>query len=80
MARLAWLILVGAVLIGMAGLTLAVLRIFEVLHAPWTLVLAPLWIPLVISGVLAVILLLHAVFHHAPHVVDEFAASDLAVR
>ncbi len=81
MARLAWLILIGAVLNGMAGLALAVLRALGVLHAPWALLSAPLWIPLVISGVLAVILLLHAAFHRAQHVaLDELAASDLAVR
>ena len=55
--RLAWLILIAAVINGLAGLALAGLRLAGVISASWTLVLSPLWLPIAISSILEVILI-----------------------
>ena len=59
--RLAWLILIAAVVNGLAGLALAGLRLANVISASWTLVLSPLWLPIAISSILEVILI-HAIW------------------
>ncbi len=52
-----WTLLVAAVLNGIAGLCLALLRFAGVIGGPWTAVLAPLWVPLAVATVLEIVLL-----------------------
>ncbi len=80
MARLAWLILVAAVLSGVTGVGVAVLRLYDLIQASWTLVLVPIWLAFAISGALAVMLLLHRMLGRAQRLLDSFVTTYLAVR
>jgi len=55
--QVVWTLLVAAVLNGIAGLCMALLRFAGVIGGPWTTVLAPLWVPLAIATVLEIVLL-----------------------
>ncbi len=55
--QIIWTLLVAAVLNGIAGLGLALLRFAGVVGGPWTTVLAPLWVPLAVATVLEIVLL-----------------------
>lgn len=55
--QLVWILLIAAVVNGIAGLCVAALRFAGVITGSWTAVLAPLWVPLLIASVLEVTLL-----------------------
>ena len=52
-----WIVVIAAVLNGLAGLCLAGLRFAGVIGGSWTAVLAPLWVPVLIATLLEIILL-----------------------
>ena len=55
--QLVWIVIIAAVINGIAGLCLAALRFAGVITGSWSAVLAPLWLPLVIASILEIILL-----------------------
>ena len=56
LARLAWVLVVVAVLNGVAGLCLAALRAADLVSGSWTLILSPIWVPLAIASILVVLI------------------------
>ena len=80
MGRFAWLIIFGAMVNGVAGLGLAALKLCGAIDSPWKLVLVPVWVPLAISAALGVVLAVQLARGQMRRVLDELAASILAVR
>jgi len=55
--QLVWILIIAAVVNGIAGLCLAALRLAGVISGSWSAVLAPLWLPLLIASILEIVLL-----------------------